>query len=186
MGFFRKKQDKNTQDKKAFSLEMQISNITDKLMDELIGENGELNKEFQKVLCQQKVQPLEQNIGKKEVETLLLRYIQIAVAQRQKFSKEIAHEIWNGSIYQEYHKRIDEISELTVSAYGKLQEMEAAEEDYRFQKNVYEKVLGKSFIEVHERECEKKASQVKDLWKEIFGEEEKKDGESKDGGTTVS
>lgn len=183
MGFFRKKEKENIQNKEAFSLEMEISNITDKMVNELIGENGELSKEFHRALNQQISQPLENNIGKKEVEDLLIRYIQIAIAKRRKFGKEIGHTIWNGPIYQQYHKRIDAISELTVSSYRKLQEMEAAEEDYRFQKKVYDKVLGESFIEVYGREKEKKASLVKDLWKKIFEKLEKKDGESNNGGS---
>lgn len=182
MRFFRKKGNENKQYKETFSLEMEIANITDKRVNELIGKNGELSKEFHKVLQQQMVQPVEKNTAKKEVEDLLLRYIRIAVAERQKISKEIAHEIWNGSIYQQYHKRIDEISELTVSSYMKLQEMEAAEEDYRFQKKVYDKVLGESFIKVDGKEKEIKASQVKNLWEKLFPKVEKKDGELKDGG----
>ena len=163
------------------------------MVNELIGENGELSKEFHRALNQQISQPLENNVGKKEVEDLLVRYIQIAIAKRGKFGKEIGHAIWNGSIYHQYHKKMAEISELTVSTYRKLQEMEVAEKDYLFQKKVYDKVLGESFIEVEGKENEKKASKIKDLWEKIsskrndllekiFQKEKKKDGEPKDGG----
>ena len=170
MGFFKKKNRKYFQNNtyhinnKNSTLSLEIVQITDRLIAEL---KEEFDEKFDRNINREMIEPLNKLDGKKEVEELLLGYIKDAVAKRSEISGGIAESILNGNIYQQYYKRMEEVSELTVSVYKKLHEMEAAEEDYLFQKNLYKQLLGESFIKIQEQPRKEKRYQAKSVMEEI-------------------
>lgn len=161
-------------DKKDFTIGTELVQITDRLIDEL---NEEFREKFNRSSKREMAIPLNKEDGKKEIEEMLLGYIKDAVAKRAEISKRIAESILNGAVYQQYYKRMDEVSSRTVSVYKKLHEMEAAEDDYLFQKNVYKQLLGNAFIEIEESPKKEKKQQ-----EQMMGEVERT-GDLDDGGT---
>lgn len=175
MGFFWKKSKKYNKNETSFAVGAEIANITNQLVEELIGENGEISNKFRDILNQDIEEPLNEYEGKKAVEKIFMGYIGLAIAKRAEFSKRIENSILNGEIYQQYYGKIEEISQIYVVVNKRRREMKSAQDDYDKQKDVYDKVFGASFIDKLEEKPKKNS-----IFKNVISFF-KKDGEHKDG-----
>lgn len=107
-----------------------MERLTDELIEETVGENGELTRRFRDLMS--RYNPDENPIGPHETYAILLSMLDFAAAQRKLLNGRLESSVEVGSLYQSYYGRIQTVNTLAARALTDLERMEIAEEDYRF------------------------------------------------------
>lgn len=118
--------------------------LTTQLIKETVDDNGELEKEFLKLIGERIKNPnipLTEDDAKEVISNL----IPIAVAQRRLLTNRIEDSIEFGNLFERYYGKLQTVDILTNNAYVKLQKMQRAESDYLYEEEVYKKVRGLAF-----------------------------------------
>ena len=121
-----------------------MARMTDELIEEVAGQNGELVREFRKQLSY--YDPNRNPIGPYEARAILLSMLDLAASKRKLLNERLEESVEIGDLYKHYYSRIDEVTNLAVQAGTDLERMDLAEEDYRYYLAMYANVRDASVV----------------------------------------
>lgn len=122
-----------------------MEELTDRLIEETVGDGGILDQEFQKRIAA--YDPEVNPISQKEAEILLRSLLKTAVSRRKLLNERIARSIEGGRLYDQYYDRIHAVSALAVDAHTKMQRMDMAKENLEYHYEMLQEVRNKSYRE---------------------------------------
>jgi len=154
------KQSKKRKQKLESIEHAEIEHLTDQLIYNMIGENGELQRQLDRILLYRGL--LGKPISTKDAKQILSDLLKTAVANRKLLAGRIEKSVEHGALYEQYYGRIKEINELTSSAYAKMEKMRSAREAYERLKLYYEEIQDKTYIDIDNTERKKKLDKIKD------------------------
>lgn len=146
--------------------EMEI--ITNLLLSETIGDEGELWHHYQRLIKNFSVD--ENPLGVSDAKMILYSLLLKASAKRRMLPTRIAHSVESGNIFNKYFGKMEYINQLSVITYRRMKKMQTARERYEDEKKRLNRIADVSYKENFDQfgnvELQKN-QKVIDIWEEM-------------------
>lgn len=124
------------------NIQTQFNKITNQ---EIIQTKEKLDEEFHRLLKDCEAEN-ELTLSLERSQEILNSLISLAVSRRKKLADDLKSHVESGNIFNYYNNQIKEIDALQTDVTAQLRYKKYLERDYEFEKSVYDKKLGQTYL----------------------------------------